>query len=210
MGSPTPADMQDCRQKCRCPVGPYADEAYSCIAPCAGQAGNCTFNCAQGCVCVPYINYLGVESTFEGITLPYTNRIGFVMADPFFVGEDTYVASAVVQDGGSATDAIWTRFSGGLGTTPSTRTFSTDSYNVGRGTGSATAQVGIFATFVVTHLEGTSPTDPNNWYSSQFNGDLNLVPQQSLNDFGTGTLPLVVNSVVSFETQAELNTWLAG
>ena len=51
MAAPTPANMDTCDPKCRCPGGPYANQAYLCSDPCEGQGTGCTFDCENGCNC---------------------------------------------------------------------------------------------------------------------------------------------------------------
>jgi hypothetical protein len=51
MTAPTPASTELCDPKCRCPNGPYANQAFQCDDPCAGQSGSCTFDCQNGCSC---------------------------------------------------------------------------------------------------------------------------------------------------------------
>lgn len=51
MAAPTSANMENCDPKCKCSSGPYADQAFLCADPCAGQGSNCTFDCQNGCDC---------------------------------------------------------------------------------------------------------------------------------------------------------------
>lgn len=51
MAAPTPGNMENCDPKCKCPGGPYADQAFLCDDPCAGQGSGCSFNCQDGCNC---------------------------------------------------------------------------------------------------------------------------------------------------------------
>ena len=51
MAAPTPGNMASCDPKCKCPGGPYANQAYLCSDPCAGQGNSCTFDCQNGCDC---------------------------------------------------------------------------------------------------------------------------------------------------------------
>ena len=45
MVAPVPADMNSCDPKCKCPSGPYANQAFSCESPCTSG----TFDCQNGC-----------------------------------------------------------------------------------------------------------------------------------------------------------------
>ena len=51
MVAPTPAGMDKCDPKCKCPSGPYTDQAFVCDDPCAGQGVECVFDCTNGCIC---------------------------------------------------------------------------------------------------------------------------------------------------------------
>lgn len=64
MAAPTPANMDDCDPKCRCSYGPYANQAYSCDDPCAGQGDGCTFDCGAGCECDPPGECYGGRATY--------------------------------------------------------------------------------------------------------------------------------------------------
>lgn len=64
MAAPTPANMQDCDPKCKCPGGPYADQAFLCDDPCEGQGAGCTFDCQNGCNCTESLGEVGGSMAF--------------------------------------------------------------------------------------------------------------------------------------------------
>ena len=51
MAAPTSAGMDVCDPKCKCPRGDYAGIVFTCDDPCAGQSGQCSFDCEIGCQC---------------------------------------------------------------------------------------------------------------------------------------------------------------
>ena len=66
MAAPTPANMDICDPKCKCPSGAYKDQAFLCDDPCAGQGDNCTFDCQNGCDCPPPFPTGAVQARLVG------------------------------------------------------------------------------------------------------------------------------------------------
>ena len=60
MVAPIPAPMDKCDPKCRCPDGPYANQAFSCDSPCVE---GCEFSCEAGCDCGA--NYIWVVDFYR-------------------------------------------------------------------------------------------------------------------------------------------------
>lgn len=218
MALPVP-NMDDCCKKERCLVGPNKCQVYSTCDPCEGIDG---YFSPSTCDCVksPRTRYLGVESTFSSPDPDplhsSTNRKGVVVPADYIVGVDqVYEFRTVVGDGGAADSAIWTRFDGNLNTPTSFRLIDSElgaTYGVGRGNAGMQSTQGIFTAFNVAVPKGALDASvvSANWDSVFNEGSLNLVPQQARNDFPLdGTLPFTVDQVVYFETQAEMDAWVA-
>ena len=88
MTAPNPAPMEKCDPKCRCPSGPYANQAFSCDAPC-GEG--CTWlGCTLGCNCLEgdWV-YSGTQTNSK-----QSGEIASEVCDP----PTRYVSAVISQD----------------------------------------------------------------------------------------------------------------
>lgn len=101
MAAPTPADMSTCDPKCKCPSGSYANQAYACDDPCAGQNanGNCTFDCQNGCDCPgrdPGVYQIRVTGTGTDVSVLNLDTCYAIIVESYFdesgdlYGKDIY------------------------------------------------------------------------------------------------------------------------